>query len=112
MTEAIVVPDLKLVIETDADCIEHYEEEALAKLVENTDSEDIDLESAKINNFTVTQICSLTSAYNIVSNLNGIEIDKLFLYWLNSKNIEYNIDDIDIGEYEKDGYYIIRSPEE
>ena len=109
MTDVIVVPDLKLIIETDVDNIEHYEEEALTKLIENTDSEDIDLDSTKVNNFTVTEICSLANAYNIISNLNGIEIDKLFLYWLDSKNIEYNIDyDVDIGEYEKEGYYIIK----
>ena len=108
MTDAIIVPDLKLIIETDTDHIEHYEEEALTKLIQNTDSEDIELDSTKINNFTVTEICSLASAYNIVSNLNGIEIDKLFLYWLDNKNIEYTIDyDIDVGEYEKEGYCLI-----
>ena len=111
MTDGIIVQDLKLIIETDADEIEDHEEEALAKLIEGIDAEDIDLDSAKVNNFTVADICSLASAYKIVSNLNGVEIDKLFLYWLNDKNIEYSIDyDIDIGEYEKDGYCIIRQP--
>ena len=109
MADVIIIPDLKLVIETDVDSVENHEEEALTKLVECTDSEDIDLEFAKVNNFTVTEICALASAYNIVSSLNGIEIDTLFLYWLDSKKIEYNIDyDIDIGEYEKEGYYMIR----
>ena len=112
-TNFIIIPDWKLVIEAhrSVENLEDYIKEALDKLINNNVDIDIDLSDLKVNDITVKDLCGLASAHDNASSLYGLDTDKLFLYWLESKDIEYEIKsefNIKLEEYTNNGYKIIR----
>lgn len=87
----IIIPELKIAIEVSryVEDIEEYEKDALYEITEDKEVEDV--ENVKVRDITVKDLTTLYNAHEIVSSLTGFEIDKLFLFWLQNRGIEYNI---------------------
>ncbi len=113
-TNFIIIEKWKMLIESNRSAgeLEDYIKEALEKIIGGDDTDlDISTSDLKISDLTIKDLCMLASAYDNTSALYGLEIDKLFLYWLESRDIEYEIKseyNINIEEYENNGYNIIR----
>ena len=108
----IIVEDWKIIIETsrEVDKLEDYIAESIDKMV-NNDTEDINISDLKVSDITVKDLCVLASDYENASSLAYMETDKLFLFWLESKEIGYEIKSehgFDFKKYKEDGYKIIR----
>ena len=44
----------------------------------------------------------------MVKTLLGISADKMLLYWLKNRDIEYSVEsDIDVSAYQRDGYVVL-----
>ena len=110
----VIVEDWKMIIETHREVgeLEDCIKESLDKMMINHDIDiDICMSDLKVSDITVKDLCVLSSAYDNASSLAGMGIDKLFLYWLDSKNIKYDIKsefNVDLEEYKEKGYRIIR----
>jgi len=105
----IVIHDPKLIIEIDDDAdLEDSEENALDKIV-SEDSDSLEyIGDTRVDDLTIKQTSYLYSAYKTFSDLAGLDIDKLLVYWLKSKNINFEVEyDIDIKEWQRGGYNII-----
>ena len=106
----IIIPEFKLAIEVSrymAD-IEEYEKNALYKITEEDEMEDV--ENVKVRNITVKDLTTLYNAHKIVSSLTGFEIDKLLLFWLQNRGIEYEIKsefDVTTDQLKDEGYNVI-----
>jgi hypothetical protein len=108
----IIVEDWKMIIETDrgVDGLEYYIKESLDKMISD-DTDIVDISCLKVNDITIKDLCVMTSAYENANSLAFMETDKLFLYWLESKEIKYEIKQehgLDLKKYKEDGYKIIR----
>ena len=108
----IIVEDWKMIIETsrEVDNLEDYIKESLDKMI-NNDTEDIDISSLKVSDITIKDLCTLASVYENASSLAFMGIDKLFLFWLESKEIKYEIKQehgLDFKKYKEGGYKFIR----
>jgi len=107
----IIIPEFKLAIEVSryvAD-IEEYEKDALYKITGEEEVEDV--ENVKVHDITVKDLTTLYNAHKIVSSLTGFEIDKLLLFWLQNRGIEYEIKsefDVTTDQLRDDGYTVIR----
>jgi len=106
----LIIRDSKLIIQiedTDAD-LEDSEEDALDKIV-NEDSDSLEyLGDIRVEDLTIEQTYYLYSTYETFRDLAGLDIDKLLVYWLKSKEINFEAEyDIDIKEWQKGGYNII-----
>lgn len=107
----IIIEKWKMAIETNRSVneLEDYIKDAIDKM---TDTEiDIDISDLKVSDITVKDLCALVSAYDNASTLYQLDSDKLFLYWLESRNIEYEIKSehqINIEQYKENGYDVIR----
>lgn len=109
----IIIEDWKMVIETNREVneLEDYIKKSLNKMISNDVDIDISTSDLKVNDITISHLCTLASAYDNASSLACMEADKLFLYWLESKDIAYKIEseyNLDIKKYKEDGYKIIR----
>lgn len=109
----IIIEKFKMIIETNRSVgeLEEYIKDAISKIIDNDNEIDIDISDLKVSDITVKDLCTLASAYDNTINLYQLNSDKLFLYWLDSRNIEYEIKSefqISIEQYEKDGYNVIR----
>lgn len=106
----IIIPEFKLAIEVSryvAD-IEDYEKEALYEITEEEEVEDV--ENVKVRDITVKDLTTLYNAHEIVSSLTGFEIDKLLLFWLQNRGIEYKIKsefEATADQLKDDGYTVI-----
>jgi len=90
--------------------IEEYITNALNSIIDNGDI-DIDTSDLKVSDITVKDLCILANAYENASTLSQLEIDKLLLYWLDRRNIGYEIKsehNVDTKKYKEDGYNIVR----
>ena len=108
----IIIEDWKMIIETsrEADELEDYIKESLDKMISNTDI-DISTSDLKVSDMTIKDLCTLASAYENASTLSCMELDKLLLYWLESKDITYEIEsefNIVLEGYKEKGYKIIK----
>ncbi len=106
----IIIPEFKLAIEVSryVEDIEEYEKDALYKITEEDEVED--LENVKVSKITVKDLTTLYNAHKIVSSLTGFEIDKLLLFWLQNRGIEYEIKsefDVTTDQLKDDGYTVI-----
>lgn len=109
----IIIADWKLVIETNRDVneLEDYRSSALDRIIDDENIDDTDMINVKLNELTVGNLAILLNSYTNMSDLVGIEPDKLFLYWLESRSIEYDIKsehNINTDEFKEKGYIIIR----
>ena len=114
----IVIPKWKLLIEVSRDVnqIEDYEKAAIEKAIDednidydaHTEGEDIiGMGDIPINKITIKDLTELYKSYNIVESLSGMDYNKLLLYWLKSRDIDFNIQSehiVDMKEYIKEGY--------
>lgn len=108
----IIIEDWKMIIETsrEVDELEDYIKESLDNIIDSDIDTDISTSDLKVNDITIKDLCTLASAYENVSTLSCMDIDKLLIYWLNSKGIKYNIEsefNINLNQYKEDGYKII-----
>jgi hypothetical protein len=105
-----IIPEFKLAIEVSryvAD-IEEYEKDSLYKITEERDLEDV--ENVKVRDITVKDLTTLYNSHEIVSSLTGFEIDKLLLFWLQNRGVEYKIKsefDITDDQLRDDGFTVI-----
>ncbi len=107
----IIIPEFKLAIEVSryVQDIEEYEKDALNKITGEEEAEDV--ENVKVRDITVKDLTTLYNAHKIVSSLTGFEIDKLLLFWLQNRGIEYEIKsefDVITEQLRDDGYTVIR----
>ena len=107
----IIIPEFKLAIEVsrNVEDIEEYEKEALYEITEERDVEDV--ENVKVRDITVKDLTTLYNAHEIVSSLTGFEIDKLLLFWLQNRGIEYKIKsefEATADQLKDEGYTVIR----
>lgn len=117
----IVIPRWKLLIEVSRDVnkIEDYEKTAIEKAIDegnidydaHTDGEDIiSMGDIPISKITIKDLTELFKSYNIVESLSGMDYDKLLLYWLKSRGIDFDIQSehiADTKEYIKEGYVMV-----
>lgn len=115
----IIIDSLKLVIETnrEVDDIEHYEKDALTKMI-NTEDDDCfvddistDMRDKKISDITIGDLTSLYNAHKNASIIIGMHCDKFLLYWLKTRRIDYKIKSehgINIQQYNDNGYTILK----
>lgn len=106
----IIIPEFKLAIEVSryVQDVEEYEKEALYEITEEKDVEDV--ETVKVRDITVKDLTTLYNAHKIVSSLTGFEIDKLLLFWLQNRGIEYEIKsefEATADQLKDDGYTVI-----
>lgn len=109
----IIIEDWKMIIETNREVneLETYIKESLDKMIGDDTDIDVSISDLKVSNMTIKDLCALASAYENASSIACMEADKLFLYWLESKDIEYQIKsefNLDLKKYKEDGYKIIR----
>lgn len=112
-TNFVIIEKWKMIIETNrnVDELEDYIKDAIDNIISNDTEIDVSTSDLKVSDMTVRDLCTMASAYENTSALCRLHIDKLFLYWLESKDIEYNIESeytIDLEEYKDKGYNIIR----
>jgi len=107
----IIVPSLKLMVVTSryTDGICDYEMNAINELLDDKHHDDIvcDIGNTKVSDITVKDLTILYDKYEILSSFEDVNADKLFIYWLTSRNIKFEIvagHNIDIEKYMKDGY--------
>lgn len=118
----IIIPKWKILIEVsrDVDDIEDYENIAIEKAVSEESADErtyiegvnvIDMGDIAINKISIRDITELYKTYEIVQSLSGMNYDKLFLFWLKNREIEFEIKsehNIDFDKYEKEGFMRIR----
>ncbi len=112
-TNFIIVKDWKLIIETHREVqeLDDYIKDALEEMIDEDANIDVHTSELKVSDITVNDLCIMSKAYERASNLYDIDIDKLFLFWLESRGIKYDIMqgfNINIKKYEEDGFKVIR----
>ena len=114
----IVIPRWKLLIEVSRDVndLADYEKAAIDEIIGSDsldfdthfDGEDVvEMGNVPISEITIRDLAELYKRHDIVQSLAGMDYNKLFLYWLKSRGIDFGVKSeytIDIKEYVKDGY--------
>lgn len=107
----LVIENMKLVVEiADIEDMETFEKDALDNMVseKNADEFDINIDETEVSELTFGEAVVLYKAHDMIKTLLGINVDKMLLYWLSNRNIEYSIEsDIDVSAYQRDGYVIL-----
>ena len=109
----IIIEELKMMIETSREVneLEDYIKESLNKMIRDDTTIDISTSDLKVNDITIKDLCTMASAYENASPLSCMDTNKLLLYWLESKDIKYEVKsefNIDLNQYKENGYKIIR----
>jgi len=112
-TNYIVIPKLKLVVETSryVDEADEYFVNAFKQLEEYIDVEDyIDISEIKVKDLNLKVLSELIKAYDIYIKLSGWEYpEKILLLFLELRNIDYEIiPEWDFKEKKYKGYTILR----
>jgi ribosome biogenesis GTPase A len=109
----LVIEKMKLVVEiADIEDIETSEKSALDEMVneKNIDEFDIDIDETEVSDLSFKEATILYKSLDMIKTLLGINTDKLLLYWLTNRDIEYEVEsDIDVSKYQRDGYVILES---
>lgn len=105
----IILRDKKLIIEIDEDeDLEDYEKDALDKILSEDFSSNSDIGETKTADLNIEQTHHIYSLCKIIEDLTELDIDKLLIYWLRSKDIDFYVEnDINSQEWQRDGYRII-----
>jgi hypothetical protein len=107
----LVIENMKLVVGiADTEDIEPFEKNALDEIVseKNTDEFDIDIDEVEVSDLTFKEVVVLYKAHDTIKTLLGIDADKMLLYWLKNRDIEYSIEsDIDLSKFQRDGYIVL-----
>lgn len=109
----IIIEDMKLVIETNRNVeeLEEYKKTALDDVIRESPDELPDMDDVKVIGMTLKDLKILYTAYDRMLSIAGFEYDKLLLFWLENREIYYEIKSehqIDIDEYKNNGYNVIR----
>lgn len=109
----IIIEDWKMIIETSREVYEldNYIKKSIDKIIGNDTDIDISTSDLKVGDITVKDLCAMAFVYENASSLTCMDADKLFLYWLESRDIDYDIKsefNLDLEEYRKNGYNVIR----
>ena len=112
-TNYIVIPKLKLVVETSryVDEVDEYFVNAFKQLEVYVDAEDyIDISEIKVKDLNLKVLSELIKAYDIYIKLSGWEYpEKILLLFLELRNIDYEIiPEWDFKEKKYKGYTILR----
>ena len=119
-TNFIIIPKLKLIVETSRqiDEIPDYQKNALDFLTDEEriyEIEKYDIKNKIVKNISIEDISQLFSIYEQANNIVGMESDKFLLYWLETKGIEYEIksefqikENNKLESYKNEGYTILR----
>lgn len=114
----IVIPKWKLLIEVSRNVngIEDYEKIAIEKAIEEdnidyvavVDGDNIeDMGDVPVHKITIRELVELYKSYDILQSLSGMDSDKLLLYWLKNRGIDFSIhseNTIKVEDYIEDGY--------
>lgn len=107
----LVIENMKLVVKiADIEDIEPFEKNALDEVIseKNVDEFDIDIDETEVSNLTFKETVVLYKAHDMIKTLLGINVDKMLLYWLKNRDIEYSIEsDIDVSGHQRDGYVVL-----
>jgi hypothetical protein len=107
----LVIENMKLVVEiADIEDIVTFEKKALDEMVseKNIDEFDIDIDDTEVSDLTFRETVVLYKAHDMIKTLFGIKADKMLLYWLKNRDIEYSIEsDVDVSGFQRDGYVIL-----
>lgn len=108
----IIIHSLKIAIEISRNLndLEDYEERAFNYLTDEEFDEEIDIERRTIRNLTVRDLATLYTTFDHTNSLRGMDSDKLLLFWLKSRGIDYQIKseyEIEKEKLEEDGYHIL-----
>ena len=106
----IVVPDLKLVVETSRNVneLEEWLEKSIDDILNFEDCIEV-VEERKLQDVTITDFSTMVRSLNLVSMLSKMYTDSFFLYWLEKSKIEYQVVSeysFDREKFEKDGFTI------
>lgn len=110
----IIISEWKMIIETsrNVDELEDYIANSLDYIVdEDNIGDDVDMANVKLSELTLGNLAILLNSHTNMSALVCTELDKLFLYWLEGKDIKYEIKSeysINIEEFKEKGYNIVR----
>lgn len=114
----IVIPKWRLLIEVSRDVNElaDYEKTAIDKIIDvegldcetHFDGEDVvEMGNVPISQVTIRDLTELYKRHDIIQSLAGMDYNKLFLYWLKSRDIDFSVQSeysIDVKEHVKEGY--------
>ncbi len=114
----IVIPKWKLLIEISRNVgdIADYEKVAIEKAIddENVDYEThtdeegvVDMGNVPIHKITIKDLSELYKSYDILQSLSGMDCDKLLLYWLTNRGIDFSIKseyEINVEKCVEEGY--------
>ena len=90
--EYLIIPDLKIAIGIkDIEDIEDSEEDAISNILNEDNITDDEIVDVEVNKLTVKDFATFTNLYKLIQSVAGMEHDKILLYWLRSRNIEYTI---------------------
>ena len=107
----LVIENMKLVVEIeDTEDIETYEKSALDEMYgKDADEFDINIDETEVSQLSFKEATILYKAHDMIKTILGISIDKMLLYWLKNRDIEYSIEsDIDVSRFQRDGYVILK----
>lgn len=117
----IIIQKLKWLIEIsrNVEDLAEYEETAIKIAIDedNLDNSSIDedrivdMGDVEINKITIRDLAELYKRYDIIQSLSGMDDDKLLLFWLKNREIEFDIKsefNIKLDDFEKEGYLILR----
>lgn len=109
----IIVPNMKMAIETSrhVEELEEYKKVALEEAISEAPDELAEMDNVKVTEMTLKDLKILYTAHERMLNIAGFDHDKLLLFWLEHRCIDYEIKSqyqIDIEEYKNNGYNIIR----
>ena len=117
----IIIPKLKLVIETSryTEELDESVENAMDEILEFIEKQPVDISMdlfhKKYNDLTLGDLEILLRAFRLVYLVSGEDFDKILLYWLRRKNINYEIVseyNFNKEKYKKEGYLILEEDEE
>lgn len=114
----IIIPKFKLLVEVPREIndIEDYEEIAIEKAIDedNIDNDTyldgdniVDIGDVPIDKITIKNLVALHKRYEIVQSISGLDYNKLLLFWLKNRGIEFQIkseNNMDFIEYNREGY--------
>lgn len=91
----IIIQRMKVIVEVSREFsnedLSESEKNALSFLTNNESFEFIDMENIKIKDLNLKDIKNFTKCVDLVNDLSGIDVDKLLLFWLKSRDIPFII---------------------
>ena len=90
--EYLIIPDLKIAMGMeDIEDIEDSEEDAIDNILNEDNFIEDDILDVEVNKLKVKDFAAFSNLYKLIQSVAGMESDKMLLYWLRSRNIEYTV---------------------